>query len=164
MADFALWATACETARWPPASFEAAYWNNRRAAVENVIDADPVAAWVRDLMAERTAWEGTASDLLQAGFDTQRNANAIAGKTAAALRWPRNPRALAGRLRRAQTFLRALGIEIVFGRQGRVGTRIIRMTAPDNSPRGIVSTVRSEGPPRPGHPRLTGGRDANVLR
>ena len=129
MADFALWATACETARWPPVSFEAAYWNNRHSAVENVIDADPVAAWVRDLMAERTAWEGTASDLLQAGVEA--HGNAIAGKTSAPVRWPRNPRALAGRLRRAQTFLRTLGIEIDFGREGRVGTRIIRMSAPD---------------------------------
>ena len=43
--------------------------------------------------------------------------------------WPKNPRALAGRLRRAQTFLRTLGIEIVFGREGRLGTRTIRITA-----------------------------------
>jgi len=28
--------------------------------------------------------------------------------------WPKNPRALAGRLRGAQTFLRALGIEITY--------------------------------------------------
>jgi len=43
--------------------------------------------------------------------------------------WPKSPRALAGRLRRAQTSLRALGIEIVFSREGRSGTRTIRMTA-----------------------------------
>ena len=151
MADFALWITACENARWPPVSFEDAYWNNRHSAVENVIDADPVAAWVRDLMAERTAWEGTASDLLQAGVEAQRG-NAIAGKTSAPVRWPRNPRALAGRLRRAQTFLRTLGIEIDFGREGRLGTRIIRISAvPENPPRKTVSTVRGDGPPRPGY-------------
>jgi hypothetical protein len=34
--------------------------------------------------------------------------------------WSKTP-ALAGRLRRAQTFLRTLGIEIVFGREGRLG-------------------------------------------
>jgi hypothetical protein len=43
--------------------------------------------------------------------------------------WPKSPRALAGRLRRAQTFLRTLGIEIVFGREGRLGTRTIGITA-----------------------------------
>ena len=38
--------------------------------------------------------------------------------------WPKNPRALVGRLRRAQTFLRALGIDITFSREGRAGSRI----------------------------------------
>ena len=33
--------------------------------------------------------------------------------------WPKNPRALVGRLRRALTFLRALGVELAFGREGR---------------------------------------------
>ena len=43
--------------------------------------------------------------------------------------WARNPRALAGRLRRAQTFLRMLDIDIAFGREGRSGTRTIRLSA-----------------------------------
>lgn len=62
------------------------------------------------------------------------------------------PRALAGRLRRAQTFLRMLDIEISFSRQGRSGERVIRMTALRNNQSadlgangnngyGIVSTV-----------------------
>src|SRR5262245_63015562 len=44
MADFALWATACESAFRPAGTLEAAYSNNRRAAIENIVDADPVAA------------------------------------------------------------------------------------------------------------------------
>ena len=115
MADFALWATACESAFRPAGTFEAAYSNNRRDAIENIVDADPVAAHVREIMADRAQWTGSASDLLQAG--TNRSG------------WPKSPRALAGRLRRAQTFLRTLGIEIVFGREGRLGTRTIRITA-----------------------------------
>ena len=43
--------------------------------------------------------------------------------------WARNPRALAGRLRRAQTFLRMLDIEIAFGREGQSGVRTIRLSA-----------------------------------
>jgi hypothetical protein len=43
--------------------------------------------------------------------------------------WPDSPRALAGRLRRAATFLRKIGIEIAFEREGRARTRIIRITA-----------------------------------
>ena len=66
MADFALWATACETALWPAGTFWAAYCGNRDEAVEGVIEADPVAAAVRIMMAARTVWTGTASDLLGA--------------------------------------------------------------------------------------------------
>jgi hypothetical protein len=55
---------------------------------------------------------------------------------------PKSPRALAGRLRRAQTALRTLGIQIFFGREGRAGTRTIRMSAPHQHERHeTVSTV-----------------------
>src|SRR5271166_2410275 len=37
MADFALWATACETALWPPGTFTRAYTANRKAAIEGII-------------------------------------------------------------------------------------------------------------------------------
>ena len=58
MADFALWAAACETACWPPGTFSRAYEANRRAAIESIIDADPVAAWVREIMTKRSSWTG----------------------------------------------------------------------------------------------------------
>jgi hypothetical protein len=112
MADFALWATACETALWPAGTFARAYAANRRAAIEGVIDADPVAALVREIMAESSSWMGTAADLLRAA--DRSSEGVLRGSTD----WPKNPRALAGRLRRAQTFLRALGIEVAFGREG----------------------------------------------
>jgi hypothetical protein len=128
MADFALWATACESAFRPAGTLEVAYSINRRDAIENIIDVDPVAALVREIMAERAQWTGSASDLLQVG--TNRSG------------WPKSPRALAGRLRRAQTFLRTLGIEIVFGREGRLGMRTIRITAMgENRSHNTVSTV-----------------------
>jgi hypothetical protein len=111
-------------------------------AVENIIDADPVAAHVRALMADRAQWTGSASDLLQLGINV--GSNAMPAWTRSG--WPKNPRALAGRLRRAQTPLRALGIEIVFGRGGRLGTRIIRITATgENRAHDTVSTVSSVG-------------------
>jgi hypothetical protein len=128
MADFALWATACESAFRPAGALETAYSSNRRATIENIIDADPVAAHVRELMADRAQWTGSASALLQVG--TNRSG------------WPKSPRALAGRLRRAQTFLRTVGVEIAFGREGRFGTRTIRITAiGDNRFHNTVSTV-----------------------
>jgi hypothetical protein len=146
MADFALWATACETAFWPAGTFTQAYQANRRAAIEDLIDTDPVAAWVRQIVANRSTWTGSASDLLRAGA-----ALAGPGLPRGAAAWPKSPRELAGRLRRAQTFLRVLGIHIAFGREGRAGTRVIRIrTRPENT----VSTVsdndhdhRSSQPP-----------------
>ena len=62
MADFALWATACERAFCPAGGFLHAYKANRRSAIEDVVEADPVAARIRDIMAERTMWSGNASD------------------------------------------------------------------------------------------------------
>ncbi|HEU4805661.1 MAG TPA: hypothetical protein VFS91_07620 [Nitrobacter sp.] len=122
MADFALWATACETALWPSGTFWSAYCGNRDEAVDGVIDADPIAAGVRALMTTRTEWTGTASELLGALAD-------MAGeRIAKAKTWPDSPRALAGRLRRAATFLRKIGIDIDFDREGRARTRIIRIT------------------------------------
>jgi hypothetical protein len=106
MADFALWATACETALWPAGTFWAAYCGNRDEAVEGVIEADPIAAAVRALMTARTEWTGTASELLGA------LAEQAGERVAKAKTWPDSPRALAGRLRRAATFLRKIGVEI----------------------------------------------------
>lgn len=123
MADFALWASACETALWPAGTFWSAYCGNQDEAVEGVIDADPVAAAVRAVMTERTQWTGTASDLLGALGE------AAGERIAKSKAWPDSPRALSGRLRRAATFLRKIGIEVSFDREGRARTRVIRITA-----------------------------------
>jgi hypothetical protein len=73
-------------------------------------------------MGERTSWIGSASDLLRLCTESAREDASISP-------WAKNPRALAGRLRRAQTFLRMLDIDISFGREGRSGARMIRMSA-----------------------------------
>jgi hypothetical protein len=122
MADFALWASACETALWPAGTFWSAYCGNRDEAVEGVIDADPIAAAVRALMTTRTQWTGTAADLLGA------LAAEVGERAARSKTWPDSPRALSGRLRRAATFLRKVHIELRFGREGRARTRIITIT------------------------------------
>jgi hypothetical protein len=62
-------------------TFARAYHADRKAAIEALIDADPVAACVREIMTERNSWSGSAADLLRTG-------------------WPKNPRALAGRFRK----------------------------------------------------------------
>ena len=42
--------------------------------------------------------------------------------------WPSSARALSGRVRRAATFLRKVGVDITFEREGRARTRTIRIT------------------------------------
>ena len=128
MADFALWASACETALWPAGTFWSAYSGNRDEAVEAVIDADPVATAVRAVMTERTVWTGTASDLLGAIGE------AAGERIAKSKTWPDSPRALLGRLRRAATFLRKIGIEVAFDREGRARTRVIHITTASTDP------------------------------
>ena len=134
MADFALWATACEVAFWDEGTFLRAYAGNRDEAVDNVIEGDPVAAAVRAMMTERTVWTGTATELLGVLEE------AAGERVARSKTWPSSPRGLSGRLRRAATFLRKIGIEIDYAREGRTRTRIIHITAT------VTSTVQdSEG-------------------
>ncbi len=89
---------------------------------EVLFDADPIAAAVRAIMLTRTVWTGTTSELL----DTP--AEAAGERVAKSKAWPDSPRALAGRLRRAATSLRQIGIDVQFHREGRARTRIIHLT------------------------------------
>jgi hypothetical protein len=150
MADFALWATACETSLWPAGTFWSAYSGNRDEAVEGVIEADAIASTVRAFMATRTEWTGTASDLLGALGEV------VGERIAKSKTWPDSPRALAGRLRRAATFLRKIGIEISFGREGRARTRTINIAttpshpAPENArAQPSASSASSASTPKP---------------
>jgi hypothetical protein len=119
MADFALWATACESALWPEGSFSQAYDGNRHEAIDNIIEADPVGSAVRSLIASRTEWTGTAADLLGALSEE------VSETVRRAKTWPSTARALSGRLRRAATFLRKIGIDISFNKEDRARTRTI---------------------------------------
>jgi hypothetical protein len=108
MADFALWATACETAFWQRGTFAQAYQQNREDAVGTVIEADLVASAVQSFIAARTVWRGTSADLLGA-------LKVAVGEDQARLKeWPTTPRALSGRLRRAAATLRKVGVEVTF--------------------------------------------------
>jgi hypothetical protein len=119
MADFAVWATACEQAFWQNGTFMRAYSANLEEVVNTVIEADMVGAAVRQLAAERTEWKGTALGLLSA-------LRAIVDEGATRSKdWPSSPEALSNRLRRAATFLRKAGVEVAFYREGRQGARMI---------------------------------------
>jgi len=121
MADFALWVTACEPAIWPAGTFGAAYTGNRDEAVDRVIEANPVGSAIRSMMNARTVWTGTASALLGALEE------GVGEKVRKSKSWPSSANALSGQVRRVATFLRKVGIDITFEREGRARTRIIQI-------------------------------------
>lgn len=157
MADFALWATACETALWPMGTFGAAYAGNRDEAVDSVIESDPVGSAIRSMMTARTEWTGTASELLGT-LDEE-----VGEKVRKAKTWPSSANALSGRMRRAATFLRKVGIDIAFERKGRARTRIIRIShKPENmAQKPSLSSATSADLAKP--PQVN-GFDDDILR
>lgn len=154
MADFAKWVAAAEEALpWPAGDFVEAYTGNRAEAVELALEADLVAVAVRTLLEGRFDWTGTAQELLS---ELARHVPESIQKTKA---WPRTPKALGNRLRRAATFLRHSGVEVEFYREpgGSTGkrTRLIRLGL-----KIIVPTVPTV-PGKPENPATQGfaGRD-----
>jgi hypothetical protein len=110
LADFATWATACETACFPTGAFMDAFARNREESVRTVLEADVVAQAVLQFLEIREEWEGTAAELLG-------HLAAIVGEPATKKKsWPGAANALSGRLRRAAPFLRKRGIGIEWRR------------------------------------------------
>lgn len=107
MADFACWAAAAAQALgWTAQDFFAAYRRNQDAAVENAIEADPVALAVHMFARKQGRWEGSVTGLLeclgcQVSDDVHRDR-----------RWPKAAHVLSGRLRRVVTALKRVGVEI----------------------------------------------------
>ena len=128
MADFAHWASACETAFWPAGTFMAAYSGNRGEAMQDAIEADPVALAIRALLATRTVWTGTATALR---CDLADVAASVGLKPT---RLPDLPQKLSTALNRAAPLLRSAGLQIAFSRVGQRRTRIIRISRADERP------------------------------
>jgi hypothetical protein len=124
MADFALWACAAAPAcGWSQDAFLTAYTGVRDAAHELTLEASPVGLVIRDLMARKVDWRGTASELL-AELDALAGEKSTRQKT-----WPKNGRALGNLLRRLAPTLRAVGIHVTFDREpGGSRRRIIDLT------------------------------------
>jgi hypothetical protein len=150
MADFALWATACETVLWPAGTFIRAYEENRRAAIEGVIEADPVAEHVRDMLAKATTWTGSASDLHRIGADRSPD-----GRSARSSSWPKCRGHLpAGCVVPRPRFGPSASRSLSAVRVG-VGARMIRMSASHAKRNGkTVSTVSDHDPSNSENPAM----------
>lgn len=120
MADFARWASACETAFWQSGTFLKAYESNREESVSQVLDLDPIGSGVCQLMDGKAQWEGTASDLLKELKDGYVDEDTVRAKG-----FPNTPIKLANRLIRITPALRKHGIDVVRKRLGNERTRTI---------------------------------------
>lgn len=106
MADFAVWVAATEEALpWELGAFMEAYAGNRAEADVGALDNDPVAVAVRDLMANREEWLGTATELYTA------IAKLVDEDVRRSRAWPSAPNSLSNRMKRIAPSLREAGIE-----------------------------------------------------
>ena len=104
MADFALWATAAETALgWPKGTFTAAYKGNQVSANEVALEASLVAGPLLNLLGEQGEWAGTSSELLDA-LESRVSDQIKRQRT-----WPKRPQLMSGHLKRLSPNLRKLG-------------------------------------------------------
>ena len=118
MADFGVWGEVfCRGLGKKPGEFLAVYATNRQQASESILEESAVAQHLRTMMDNASSWKGIARELLD-------NLGGIAGdKVVGSKRWPKNPRALSGALRRLAPALRMIGIMVDFSREPHTGTR-----------------------------------------
>jgi hypothetical protein len=124
MADVASWITASEPALgWPSGTFMEAYARNRRATVVYAVEHDVVASAILALAQRNRQWTGTPTLLLEV----------LGGLITESVRfsqeWPRSPRQLSDRVRRAIPDLREVGVLVHCGRGD---TRRISIAATDD--------------------------------
>jgi hypothetical protein len=143
LADFAVWATACEPALgWPKGAFMRAYVQNQFSANGLALEASPITEPVQALV-RNGGFEGTASDLVEA-------LTPHADESARRQRgWPANGRILSNTLRRLAPNLRNCGIEVTFSRSpDRRRLRLITLqnvaSAPSGASEGSVSRLVPE--------------------
>jgi len=106
MADFAKWATACETGfDWASGTFMEAYQANLKEGVEVAADASPIVAAIRGYIAKYATFEGTTSAL-------SKEINTFVGDEIAKRKdFPSGAQSLGHALKRAVTVLQNVGIE-----------------------------------------------------
>lgn len=122
MADFAKWIAAAEPGLGlPSGTLLAACERNRARVVDVALAASPVGTAVRRLLdwpKQGGKWEGEPSQLLTALADL------VPEDTRKLPSWPKTANALSGRLRRAATFLRSVGVTVdLDGHAGRGADR-----------------------------------------
>ncbi len=132
MADFAIWANACEESLgMKPGETLAAYQFNRIQTHNLALETSPLYEPVAELAQE--GFSGTVTELL-ARLDCMTSEN-----MRRSVRWPKAPNALGNALRRMANNLRAVGIEIQFSRAHFRGRSVVSLvSAPEPRKRSSV--------------------------
>jgi hypothetical protein len=139
MADFAMWATAAETAfGWLHGTFVAAYQGNRQSANDVALEASLVAQPLLELLDEQGAWAGTSSELL----------TALEGRVTEQIKrqnaWPKNGQSMSGHLKRLAPNLRVCGWQIERRRQARQRLVVIKRAESRASHSATASSVDND--------------------
>jgi hypothetical protein len=143
LADFAVRGAAlAPSLGWTAEEFFSVYEDNRHSGHVTAIEASSVAQAVVLLMDHATSWKGTATELLESLNQL------VTEDKRKARNWPKNPRGMAGALKRIVPNLRELDILVEFLRSaGRDRTRqieIVRGTGPSEP--SAASETDSQGP------------------
>lgn len=139
MADFAMFAVACERGTNEAPLFSAAYAANQSGACEQSLEVSPVPSALVKFMTHRERWEGTASELL----------DALAAHTNKpdAKDWPKAAHVLTGKLTRLAPNLRrvhGLNVEMTRTKEKRLVTitRIAENSRDGATPASLMSQQR----------------------
>lgn len=167
MADFALFAVACEHGSGDAPRFIQAYTENQAGAHEQALDGSPLPAALFALMQDHNweKWEGTPSALYA---DLSRFAPNPQPKD-----WPKRPNVMMNKLRRlAPNLRRVFRLDLTDGREPGGGRkRFVHITrTPDAAP--VVATGLESGgetpspsprPSRTPEPKVVGRDDAGAM-
>ena len=124
LADFELWAVACEPAlAVSSTSFSRAYKQSRQTAVEVVLSNSPLPPQISALLRRSgNTWQGTSSELLA---DLEEYASE---RTLRQYGWPRNPNQLGKDIDRLAPSLREIDIDVErFRGRGKISARLIQI-------------------------------------
>ena len=125
MADFAIWATACEESLgFEEGAFMKAYNANREDANQLAITASPVAQAVLKFMSDKQSWKGSPTDLYTI-------LSGLCGPETPTRAWPQNAQKLSDMIKRVSPSLKAMGIEVGRGKVDR-NTRYISFRKVNN--------------------------------
>lgn len=143
MADFALWATACERGMGEQARFATAYEHNQSASAALPLDDSPLTAPLLQLMATQSCWSGSPTDLL--------NELAKMASDPKSHEFPKRANALTNKLRRLLPSLRMvhhLDIDLDGRASDRRRSRLITITSDPDTARETSSVSSSSSKPQ----------------